>query len=495
MEKKNNRWVIIAWLVIMLAGAALLFSGITKESLWYDESYTAAIVNHPFGEIITISGADSHPPLYYLMLRVFCLVFGRSVLALRSFSTLGILALAALGIGPVRRALGNRYGLIFTFLTLIMPISYSMAHETRMYTWAAFFVTAALLFGYLAVRENRVKDWTRFGVFAFCAMYTHYYALMAVAMLCVLLFIMMLIGKKKLAPLLITGGILVLSYLPWLINLAAQYSRVTKSYWITETTGYVINLTLIYPFSNKFSVAWSIIPVEAAFITAASLIVFGIIIQSIKKDKNVTLSILAIGVYVLTLGAAVAASHIIRPVLVERYMMPVLGAFILGLTFGIGCLGKKILPIIGCAVILAFAVPQTYFTMIHRFNGPMTEAVEFIEPQIQPGDVFLHTDEQTLGTFTYYFPEYQHYYYQKEGTGGYSNYDAFLPTGVMVESPDEIETTGRVWLIQRNNGTDTQSAGEWMRSKYFILNGTPKTLRVDMSWYSIVIYPGTFSEK
>ena len=91
MNKKISRSVWIAWIAIMVAGTALLFIGITKESLWYDESYSAAIVNHSFWEIITISGADSHSPLYFLMLRLFSMIFGHSVLALCAFSSFGVL--------------------------------------------------------------------------------------------------------------------------------------------------------------------------------------------------------------------------------------------------------------------------------------------------------------------------------------------------------------------------------------------------------------------
>ena len=79
----------------------------------------------------------------------------------------------------------------------------------------------------------------------------------------------------------------------------------------------------------------------------------------------------------------------------------------------------------------------------------MTEAVEYLEPKIQPGDVFLHTDEHTLGTFCYYFPDHMNYYYQREGYGGFSNYDAFKPNGVMIGSLDEIGEGHRIWLVQR----------------------------------------------
>ena len=98
--------------------------------------------------------------------------------------------------------------------------------------------------------------------------------------------------------------------------------------------------------------------VEIAFYVSVALILFGLIYRIIRKDESVKMAILAVGAYILTIGAGIVASFVIRPVLVERYMVPVLGLFVLGLSYGIGSLGKKILPIIGCAVIIAFSVPQ-----------------------------------------------------------------------------------------------------------------------------------------
>ena len=63
MEKKTNRNFIIIWGIIMIIGTALMFIGIAHESLWFDESYTAALMNHSLKDIIEITSTDSHPPL------------------------------------------------------------------------------------------------------------------------------------------------------------------------------------------------------------------------------------------------------------------------------------------------------------------------------------------------------------------------------------------------------------------------------------------------
>lgn len=493
-QKKLDLKYSIIWALIMAAGAILLFTGITRESLWYDESYTAAIANHTLVDIINITGGDSHPPLYYLMLRVFRLVFGNSVLSLRTFSVLGALALAAWGIGPVRRALGDRTGLIYSIVTLSLPITLAMAQETRMYTWAAFWVTGSALYGYLAHRDSKTRDWAIFGLCSLAAAYTHYYALLAVLMIFALLLLGFIIEKKKVLPFLCVAGAVVAGYIPWLIKLAGQMSRVTGSYWIPKVTGQVIKNVFVYPFSNKFSIPQSQSLVSLAFLLVAVLILWGIISRIIRRDESVKMAILATGAYILTIGAGIVASNVIRPVLVERYMIPVLGLFILGLSYGVANLGKKVMPVIACVLIMAVSVPQTYYTMTNRFNGPMTEAAAYLTPQIEAGDVFVHTDEHTLGTFCYYFPNNTNYYYQREGFGGYSNYDAFKPNGLLINSLDEIAKDHRVWLVQRFGASDTVTASGWMGSGLIRPDGAPTVFQIQPSWYSFSVYKATIGE-
>jgi uncharacterized membrane protein len=56
-----------------------------------------------------------------------------------------------LGVGPVRKIFGNKAGMILAFLVYTTPVCLSYGQEIRMYSWAAFFVTGSMLFGYIAL--------------------------------------------------------------------------------------------------------------------------------------------------------------------------------------------------------------------------------------------------------------------------------------------------------------------------------------------------------
>jgi 4-amino-4-deoxy-L-arabinose transferase-like glycosyltransferase len=491
--KKLSPGFLLVWWGIMAAGAILMFTGITNESLWYDETYTGALVKQSLANIINITGGDNHPPLYYLILRIFTLIFGNTVFSLRVFSVLGALALAALGIGPVRRALGDRSGLIYTILTLTMPITVSMAQEARMYTWAAFLVAGSALYGFFSHLEGKTKDWILFAVFTVAAAYTHYYALLAVALVCAVVFAAMVIKRKNLVPFLYTAAAIILAYIPWLFKLLGAMNRVKGSYWIPPVTGEVIQRAFTYPFSNKFTVPLMPGLPAFGFTIAAIIISWGILSQMAKKDKNVFMAVMAMGTYLLTIITGIAASWLIRPVLVERYMIPVLGLFIMALSYGMAHLGKSITPaVIAGVLILVISGVQIQHTLSNRFNGPMRDAVQTL--QVQPGDIFLHTDEHTFGTFSYYYPNNVNYYYVGQGNGGFSNFDAFQPNGILVRLLDELPKEQQVWLVYRPGGIDAMSVPSWIRSGQLKLEGDPVVFRLPFSWYSFMVYKARFPE-
>lgn len=488
MEKSRLAPRLIAvWCLILLAGTVYLFIGITSEGLWYDESYTGCIVKQPIAQIIEITGSDSHPPLYYIMLRLFTLIFRNTVLSLRVFSVLGILALAAWGIGPVRRITGVKTGMLYTILVFITPISLDMAQEARMYSWAAFAVTGSALYGCLAFRDGRKRDWALFSLCSLAAAYTHYYALLAVVIICGLLLLFILFGRKSPKPFLIATGTIVLGYLPWLTKLISQAGRVSDRFWIPPVTLNTLWLVLVYPFSSKFSNPFSPVLTDIAYIAALLFMVKGIMHENRNKDTGPKMPVIAAGTYLLTIFAGALASWIIRPVLVERYMIPVLGLFILGVACGVSSLKGKLRPAAACALLLAISVPQIYYIYTTPSNGPMKEAQASLIQQLQPEDIFIHTDEHTFGSFCYYFPDNRHYYYQRKGYEGYSNYDAFKPNGVTIDSIDQVEQHSRVWLVQRTGANDSISVYEWLSGGIFVADTPMAFYQNPASWYGFSV--------
>ncbi|KNY26481.1 glycosyltransferase family 39 protein [Pseudobacteroides cellulosolvens] len=484
-KKTVGKKAIIIWIGFFLAGLIFLTFGITHESLWYDESYSAAIINHSIPEIWSIAGSDSHPPLYFIFLKIFTTIFGNGEFGLRLFSVLGVVALSGLGIGPVRRIFGVKTGLIYSFLAITMPINLSMAQETRMYTWAAFFVATSGLFGYLAVSKRQKIDWVKFGLCTVLAAYTHYYALLAVAIINFIMLLSILIKKRDaIEPFMITAIISAISYLPWIYYLTQQVSKVSKDFWIQPVTLDTIRRTLIFPYGNKFFPLMTFAHILAFLFQA--IIIWGIIRSVVKKYKEGKMAVLGITVFILTLAFGVAASLIIRPVLVERYIVPVVGIMIVAAAYGISLFNKKPVIIGVCLLITALSVPQIMDIYTKRFNGPMFEVKTYMQENMKKDDIFIHTDEHTFGTFCYYFPNRKHYLYLEPGTNGYSGFGAFKQNGTSGHDFNEfIKGSSNVWLV-----TSIYTQGEsifyrLLGSGQLNSTGMTKEFIIDPSWYGV----------
>ena len=71
---------------ILIAGCLLRLYKLTAFSLWFDESVSFALSNLPLTQLITHVARDSHPPLYFVVLKIWRGCFGDSLFALRSLS-------------------------------------------------------------------------------------------------------------------------------------------------------------------------------------------------------------------------------------------------------------------------------------------------------------------------------------------------------------------------------------------------------------------------
>lgn len=133
-----------------------------NQSLWLDEAVTANVVrNFSFLQIITkFSPTDFHPPLYYLVMKLWTGFFGYSEIALRMPSVLFSLAT-----GWIVYLIGGVWATIFF---LFNPLIVYYSQEARMYMMATFFLTASLY--YFIKNKNQIL----FGIFISLAFLTFY---------------------------------------------------------------------------------------------------------------------------------------------------------------------------------------------------------------------------------------------------------------------------------------------------------------------------------
>ena len=158
-------------------------------NIWFDETYTLGLVNHNFIDLLKIGAADVHPLFYYVFAKFFTLFTGNSIISLRIFSILGMIILSILGYTHIRKDFGEKTGIIYSFLSMFLPVMLLYSSEIRMYSWAAVLVTLTGIYAYRIVRkESNKKNWILFAIFSLLSAYTHYFAMMAIGIINLMLF-------------------------------------------------------------------------------------------------------------------------------------------------------------------------------------------------------------------------------------------------------------------------------------------------------------------
>ena len=128
--------------ILVLAAAMRLFQ-IGAQSLWYDEGNSARIAERSVALIIAGAAGDIHPPLYYLLLKVWRALFGESEAALRSLSAVFGVGAVAFAYATGRDLFGRRTGLIAATLLAVAPFAVYYGQEARMYAMLAFCAAAS----------------------------------------------------------------------------------------------------------------------------------------------------------------------------------------------------------------------------------------------------------------------------------------------------------------------------------------------------------------
>lgn len=313
-------WIPYLLAVVLCIGAALPAA---SESVVWDEAFSAVLARESVTGVIKGTAMDVHPPLYYLLLKLSAVFGGESVFKYRLVTAMGTWCnLLILGATMIRRRWGNRVSVLYL---LWFGLAYSTVEKSsllRMYTWGAFFVTAAslcLYFYYEAAQSperkpQKYRNLTAAVLFSLAAMYTHYYAVMAVFAAWVLLLIVM-IGKKRQEWKRICGcGILIgIGYLPWMGVVLTQSRQVSEHYWIEafDWKEWASAPALLMETSME-GMQWAIY----------GLLLFLFVMACCKKQKT---AMAAAGVFIGTMIIGALLSILVAPIWTSRYLYVAFG--------------------------------------------------------------------------------------------------------------------------------------------------------------------------
>lgn len=390
--------------LIVIFGAFLRFYNNTAVALWHDEAFSALFMRYPFDEMIYRIGLDVHPPLYYLILRVWTFFAGESLLALRLLSIVFGILTVFMGYHFVKAALQNRrLALLAAFLLAINPFQIQYSLEARMYTlgtflvlWSSYFLVSALN----SIQENRrtLNYWLAYGLTAAAGIYTHYYVFFSIAAqgIFILLFAIRRRNLKALLGAALAYFFAVLLYAPWLKVFLYQLKQVQASYWIPPLNRWSVPETVWKMFFGGPGAGHLAIGLAAA----VALIILGFFL---KKNRNFAKWLVFLSL-IIPFASAVALS-ILTNLYLDRYFVFSGVFFLIALAGALSNVPKFIyrnLLVAGLTASMIYAFFQNWRELGIKGKPGMAGAASYLNQNVKPNDKILVGSSFIFFTFKYY---------------------------------------------------------------------------------------------
>ncbi len=416
-----------AKLIFILALALIIrLAGIASRPIWYDEAFSvliaeqgpSAILNGTLATDENSSAAEEHPPVYYFMLWGWIYFFGNSLISIRMLSvalSLGIIFCVHL---ISRHLFDPPTALVAALLTAILSFQIHYGQEIRMYVLLTFWIC-------LTTYAFFKRQWILFSIAAALAQYTHNLA----AFYLIPLALIPVFQKdwKTLRSLTVAGFAAILIYSPWLIQLPAQLSKVTSSFWI-EKPGVekLFTLFLIYlpnlPLPNNLLLPGLLL--ATLIISLAAFQTY----RAHKEEPQKAMSGLWLAYLSFTPPLLLWLASQISPMYVERALLPAHAIFCIWIAWAFTQtkLPRPIQLVVFVLIITSAGIGFYQHITYKGFPyGPFATMDANIQNRIKPGDVVVHSNKLTYLP-SVYFDGNLHQSYLMDTPG--SSTDTLSPT-------------------------------------------------------------------
>ena len=422
LTKKEKFFLVILVIIVFIINFSLVFN----NNVWCDEAATINLTNLSFSDMFDSIVKDVHPPLYYFVLKIGTHFWGKSLAIYKLISIIPVMLLIIIGdIWIINNLNKNAFfsSMLFTMLVGLSPCSQGKNVEVRMYTWAALWVCLTAI---LCWEVNKELNGTRGKLSLVCcallAMYTHYFALLAVGIILCVEFMYLFRKKNRLCIKIIpTYGLIILGYLPWLPYMFKQ-ARENVGIWpikIDMSPAYVIDL-FRYPFEGDYSAFFS-----NEFTVLSWTIIASVILVSIYKicecEKEEYKEIIYFGLALTfcffgTVIIGTILSYIFHPIIFRRYLFPSLSCMWLGIAVLFSGLEIKKRDI--CFLVSFFTIMgiSAYNSSYNREYVTGTNAfLSFAHDNIEQDAIIVNDFETCMcWELKYYFPQNQIYYWEDQ---------------------------------------------------------------------------------
>jgi len=351
---------------LLVLGVFLRFHALERQSLWDDEMSTLRTISTPRSAVLErFATYETHPPLYFLQLKVWRALGMRSLVKLRVNSALwGSLSLILIYL-VARLYGGESAGFLGLALLCLSPFHLAYSQELRPYAMAMAIGLAALL-------SLERRSWVLTGLLWTALLYTHYWGAFVVLAQAIYGWAFMRSDSNRKTVITVLG-VTTLLFMPWLPILRAQLGIINGLvFWVPAFS--VANLGKVFlAYSGLlFNMAsWTFyLPTTIWVLVLIGVAFSGAFLRGIVKGPRVAVIWLAVGLSVPWLLS------LWKPTIFVWYRYPVLmlPAFVILVACGTTTVQRMASRTLWMAVLLGSQAWGTW-TYFHHWQKANPEAV------------------------------------------------------------------------------------------------------------------------
>ena len=480
VSKRLRKFALL--LALILLATALRLYRLAAQDIWGDEAFSIYLSWQPLATVIA-GGADTHPPLYPVLLFAWLRVAGESAFATRALSAfIGVLAVPLVFVFARRLTARPRVAWLAAILTTVSPLLIYYSQETRMYELvavlslaSAYCLTSAMsLRGAVGAKaeiatkqsptsSGRLLRFARNDIWGYLlstllAMYTHYSAFFFWVAENIFVALRCRNNFSALKRWTILQIILIVAYIPWIIvqtsflrgKASARFDewswRGIEMIFGKTLLAFSAGLTLDFPLPQMVAIA---------FLVFAAL---GILVAARDASRRLWFAPL----YFLAPVVIAFAINPIMPFFFERYVLVALPGFYVTVALGLDYFARRA-PFSALAITIALVIASAYSLGNFYFNdayakGMYGQMMAHIAQNAQPGDALILNNPLQKPLYRYYAPRDLPAFYFPDGTPledpqtrqAFENVAASHPRLwlVMFGNPQEYDPTGYLerWL-------------------------------------------------
>ena len=283
---------------------------------WQDE-YRTIEYSDPNKSILNTFTDPGNPPIFYILFRFFISIFGISQATTRIFPLIIAILFSIVLWLFLKKRFNTKIANIGMFLAFInVPLIY-YAQETRSYILQVFMTPIIVYYLFKIFEENKKQDYIIYGILVAIVSNIHYYEILLIVSNFIYALIYFVLKKryKDIFKFFLANLIGALFFLPFFIETAFNKALTDGDFnnWIPDINYMQIKKCVFYLFGGGVSLL-------------ISSVIF--VKNMLKKEKN-PLLIYSVFTIAVTIFLAVVLSYVIRPMLVERYLILLSPLFII----------------------------------------------------------------------------------------------------------------------------------------------------------------------